>query len=112
MALQQIIDVTDSFNANSGVVIDMGNYDYAIVQVKTPSSAISFTSTNISGNPSTSQNATDFTAVQGTILATGTAATSINANGMVRFSYIGQFLKLSGTTVTVANLVIRLFKLS
>lgn len=112
MALQQIIDVTDAFNAASAVVIDMGGFDYAIAQVKTPSSAISFESTNISGNPSNAVNAADFTAIQGTILGSGTAATSINANGMVRFSYAGQYLKLKGTAATVANLTIRLFKVS
>lgn len=111
MALQQIIDVTAPFNAASAVVIDMGGYDYAIVQVKTPSSAISFESTNISGNPSSAQNAADFISIQGTILTSGTAATSINADGLVRFSYVGQYLKLKGTAATVVSLVVRLFKI-
>lgn len=113
MALSQLLDLKDAFNKSSGVVIDVEGYDFVIVQIKTPSSTISFTTTNNGGSvidsPAT---ATDFIAFMALNLSTQTGVTSLAADGIVRFERGGKYLKLSGTSATVAQLFVRLYKLS
>lgn len=116
MALQQILDVTTTLNSSAlnEVKLDVGGYDYAIVQVVTPAGTLSFTTTNDGGavQGASDGNATssiNYVAVQGTNLASGAAVSSLAASGLVRFGYIGQYLRLSGTTVS--KCIVRLFKI-
>jgi len=116
MALSQYLDFTASFNANSGINIEIGSWDYVIVQLVSPSGAVTFNSTNDDGGANgtgygTAESATNWVTVQGTNLNAGTAITSIAASGMIRFGYIGQFLQLTGTAVTATKVIVRYFKI-
>lgn len=117
MALQQILDVTDTLNSSAlnEVKLDVGGYDYAIVHAVYPAGTLNFTTTNdggavqggSDGNPTASIN---YVSVQGTNLATGSGVTSLAVSGLVRFGYIGQYLRLNGTTVD--KCIVRLFKIN
>lgn len=106
-----IWDAAIDFNNGSNIVLDISKWENVVVQFVTPSGAISFTATNDGGdvrgvsgeNPAT---ATNFLAVQGINLATGVAATSASADGAFRFGIVGKYLKLAGSAVTVAKLLI------
>jgi hypothetical protein len=116
MALSQYLDFTATFNANSGINIEIGSWDYVIVQLVTPSGAVTFNTTNDDGGANgtgygSAESAVNWIAVQGTNLNTGTAVTSLNASGLVRFGYIGQFLQLTGSSVTAVKVIVRYFKI-
>ena len=109
-----IIDVTNDFNTNSGYTLDTNEWDYVVVQLVSPSGAVNFTSSNDGGSVGSYGNAIsalNFTAVQGTNLASGSAVTSLNASGLVKFNVVGQFLKLSGTSVTATKVIVRFAKI-
>lgn len=96
--------------------IDLSGWDYCVVQLVGPSGSINFLSSNddgsitgsVQGGPLT---ATNFTAVQGTNLATGAAATSGAVAGLWKFNVIGRFLQLSGTSVTATKILVFLTKI-
>ena len=46
MSVQIVLDVTDDFNADSDVKLDTGGFDYAIVQLVSPSGTVNFLHTN------------------------------------------------------------------
>lgn len=114
MAVQQIKDVTAEFNANGAATIDLGGNDYAIVHLVTPSAAVTFKTSNdanaITGaSDGSATSAINFSNVQGTDLSSGSAVTSLNASGILRFGYVGRFLKLDGGAgVTCVKAIIRL----
>lgn len=114
MAVSQIIDVTADFNAAGLKNIDLGGWDWVVVQLETPASAVSFKHTNDAGavTGSTDGNAlsaNNFIAVQGVDLSTGTAATSSATSSLYRFGVIGKYLQLSGTTA--AKILVHLSKI-
>lgn len=117
MAVQQVIDVTEDFNADGRAIADIGGFDYAIVQLVSPSGTITFETTNDSGditgvsdgNPAS---ATNWIAVQGTNLNSGAAVSTLAASGLVRFGYIGRYLRLSIGGGTATKILIRLFKIN
>jgi hypothetical protein len=116
MSVQIVLDVTADFNADSKVQLDTGGFDYAIVQLVSPSGTVSFKHTNDAGDvegvsDGSAVSATNFVAVQGTNLASGSAVTSLATSGLVRFGYIGRFLQLSGESVTVTKALVRLYKI-
>jgi hypothetical protein len=111
------IDKTAELNANNATVIDVSGWDYAIVQFVAPSGTISITASNdsgdiegsIDGNPVT---ATNFTTVQATKLADGTAVTSVAAAGLYRVGVVGRFLKFGGASAAATKVIIQLAKIS
>ena len=116
MALSQYLDWTKEFNDNSGISIEIGSWDYVIVQLVSPSGAVTFNSTNDDGGVEGSgygsgNTATNWVTVQGTNLNSGTAITSIAASGLIRFGYVGQFLQLTGSSVTATKVIVRYFKI-
>lgn len=113
-------DLTNDYNNNSGVInIEIGSYNYMVAHIITNSATITFKASNdgneIAGSSlgSTSQ-ATNFIAVQGTNLATGTAATSITATSapgtLWQFGVVGRYFQFSGSG-TVGKLLIQLSKI-
>ena len=46
MALQQILDVTADYSVAKSTILDIGGYDYAIVQLVNPSGTVTFKSSN------------------------------------------------------------------
>lgn len=116
MSVQIVLDVTDDFNADSDVKLDTGGFDYAIVQLVSPSGTVSFKHSNDAGaiqgvSDGSAVSATNFVTLQGTNLASGSGVTSLAASGLVRFSYCGQFLQLSGESVTADKVLVRLYKI-
>ena len=113
MALSQLLDRTAEFNATQSVVLDVEGYDYVIVQLKTPSATVDFSSTNNGGSPDSSENATDFVSYMGTNLTTQTGVITLATSGLVRFERGGKYLKLSAAAATtVALLIVRFYKIS
>lgn len=116
MALSQYLDWTAQFNADSGINIEIGSWDYVIVQLVSPSGAVTFNSTNDDGGATgtgygSSNSATNWVTVQGTNLNSGSAITSIATSGLIRFGYVGQFLQLTGSSVTATKVIVRYFKI-
>jgi hypothetical protein len=110
MAITNTYDYTTQFNANSGVVIDMGGWDNVTVQLVSPSGAVSFNTTNDAGaitgiSDGGAASATNYTAIQGINLATGSGVTSLNATGSVRFNNVGKYLQLTGSSVTATKVI-------
>jgi len=109
--ISQVIDFTADFNASSGKNIDCSGWDWITVQIITPSSAISFKTTNddgsvmgtVQGNANTAKN---FLTCQGTDLSSGSGVTSTAASANIRFPVIGKFLQLTGTSATVVKLLV------
>ena len=115
--ISKIEDVTAEFNAASGYIQDLSGWDYAVVQIISPTGAVSFKTTNDSGydtgvlppSPVVPEN---WLAVQGVDLATGTAATSTSTSTNYKFGVIGKFLQLTGTSVTATKVIISLNKIN
>lgn len=119
MATQLIQDITTQFNQNEGEWnMDVGGWDYAVVQLVTPTASVSFETSNDSGDiegisDGSAISATNFISVQGINLTTGTGVTSLAASGLVRFQGIGQYLRFDSAPGTSATKVlVRLYKIS
>ena len=118
MAVQQRIDVTADLNNNSIWQGDIGGWDYAVVQLVTPTGTFTFNTTNDSADVTgvsdgSAISATNWIAVQGTNLNSGSAVTTLAASGLVRFQGIGQFLQISGAAAAqVTKAIIRLYKIN
>jgi len=116
MALQQIIDATTDFNANGSYVIDCGGYDYAEVQVVNPSADVNFSTSIDSGavqgvSDGNYKSATNFVAVLGTNLTTGTTAVKATASSIFKFINAAKYLQLDSSD-TAEKILIRLYKIS
>lgn len=116
MAVQRIIDVTADINADGRCQEDIGGYDYAIVQLVSPNTTATFSTTNDSGDTEgvsdgSGTQATNWIVVQGTNLNSGSGATTLAASGLMKFSYIGRYLKIEGPGLTVTKALIRLYKI-
>ena len=113
MAVQQILDVTADFNDGGAATLDIGGWDFAVVQLVTPVGTTSFLTSNDAGaiqsvSDGNATSADNFVAVTGTVLATGSGATTLAAAGLIKFTGIGQFLRISGTSA--AKVLVRLYK--
>lgn len=118
MALSNILDVTNDFQADSLTKIDVSGWDWFVVQIiGSPSGAIAFKHTNDGGavQASTDGNAlssTNYVAVQGTDLSSGTGVTTTSGAGLFKFPVIGRFFSLSGTSITgVTKILVHLSKI-
>lgn len=116
MAVQQIIDRTADFNSGSLCIMDIGGWDFAVVQFVGTSGTINFLHSNDSGDltgisDGSEASAVNFVSVTGTNLATNTGATSIAAAALIKFTGIGRYLQLSGSGASVTKLLIRLYKI-
>jgi hypothetical protein len=117
MSVQQIFDVKDDINRDGRVTLDVGGFDYIIVQLVSPVGTATFKTTNDAGaitgvSDGSAASAANFIDVQGTNLNSGSAVTSLAASGMVKFSYIGQFFRIEGPGLTVTKAIIRGYKIN
>lgn len=113
-----VFDASANFKSggSSLINIDLSGWDYCVVQLVGPSGTINFLSSNDDGSVTGSVQggplaALNFTAVQGTNLATGAASTSGAAGGLWKFNVIGRFLQLSGSSVTATKILVYLSKI-
>lgn len=120
MALTRLLDLTPDFNAvtNPAVKIDVSGWDFVVAQLVLPTGTVTFSATNDGGaiEGTTDGNATsslNYIDVQGTNLNSGVATTTLGASGLIRFAVVGKFMRFSASgTVTVAKLLVYLFKIS
>ncbi len=118
MATQKTLDITADLNSNSIWQGDIGGWDYAVVQLVTPTGTFTFNSTNdanaITGvSDGSNLSATNWIATQGTNLNSGSAVTTLAASGLVRFQSVGQFLQITGAgAATVTKAFVRLYKIN
>lgn len=108
MGLNRTKDVTNEFNSKGFINIDVGMWDQVVVQF-VGGGSVSFNATNDAGaitgvTDGNALSAKNFTAVQGTNEATGTAGTSGTA-GTYKFPVTARFLQLTGGAPVVEMLV-------
>ncbi len=114
--ISQYLDLSNEFNATSNVILDIGEWDYIIVQLVNPSGTVSFLTSN-DGNAiqsvsdGSAASAINFVAIQGTNLATGSAITSIAAAGIIKFTVMGKYFQLLGTSITADKVLVKLSKI-
>lgn len=113
MAVSQVIDFADRYSASTPLNIDIGGWDFVVVQLVTPSGTTSFLTSNDGGgitgvSDGNSASAANFNAVTGTNLATGSGVTTLAAAGSVKFAGIGQYLQLNGGSA--AKVLVRYYK--
>src|SRR5580693_1461658 len=104
-------DVTSRFNPTGVVNLDIGEWDWVIVQVVGPTGTITFNASCDGGaiHGETTGNATsaiNFTAVQATNLATGAATTTSAASGLFKFSVVGKYLQSSSPGQTATKIIV------
>ncbi len=115
--ISQVIDVTDIFNASNAIVLDTGGNRFMTFYVNTPTGAISFTGTNDGGavqgeSDGSAATATGFVSIGGyNLTAPLTVVTSINATGLIRIDCQCKYIKLAGSSVTLAKLIVMTGKL-
>ena len=117
MALSQLLDVTDSFNTNNAVTLDVDGWDSVVAQFVGPSGTINITASNDGGEVTGSVNnsattAANFQTVQATKLADGTAVTAVAAAGLYRVGVVGRYLKFGGASAAATKVLIQLSKIS
>lgn len=93
------IDLTEDFNERAYYIQDLSGYDFAVLQIVTPSATIAFNTTNDNGGVTgtllpSPQVPVNWTPVFGLNLQTNVIAINAAATGIWRFEIIGQFLQL------------------
>lgn len=110
--ISHILDLTDQFNANDGILVDVSLYETVSFQFVTPSGTINITGSNDSGaitgisdgGPSA---ATNFTAIQMVNLsATATPVSTVAAAGIYKFTVACKYVKFAGVGVTAAKVLL------
>lgn len=115
MALGRPLDMTNDFNSVYQITNDMSGWDKTTVQIVGPMSGVIYVYGTNDGNSlqgvrdGDAQLATNFTPIQATNLATGTAVTSISAAGNYKVDVNAQFLRLQGNPAATPTNVYRLF---
>lgn len=115
MALGRPLDMTNDFNSVYQITNDMSGWDKTTVQIVGPMSGVIYVYGTNDGNSlqgvrdGDAQLATNFTPIQATNLATGTAVTPISAAGNYKVDVNAQFLRLQGNPAATPTNVYRLF---
>jgi hypothetical protein len=109
--ISRILDVTADFNANNGVKLCLSEWETATFQFVTPTGTVSITGSN-DGNEitgSTNPNALasiNYTAIQATNLATGTAVTSVSASGLYKITVPCQYIQFGGASAAATKVLV------
>lgn len=119
MAVEVVLDVTSDIAADGRCTVDVGGFDYFIVQLITINTTANFQHTIDSGDvlgvsEGSAASAANFVTLQGTDLSSGTGVTSLagGAGGIVRFSYAGRYFRITGGGLNPTKALIRLFKIN
>lgn len=118
MAIQTVVDITADLNNNDIATLDVGGWDYAEVQLVSPTGTFSFFTSSDAGaitgvSDGNATSATNFTAVSGTKLSDGSAVTTLAASGIVKFSNLAQFIRVTGGgAAQVTKAFVRLYKIN
>lgn len=124
MSVQIVLDLTNEYTTGSEsgtaktVKIDVGGFDYAVIQAPGASNDIAILSTNDSGDiqgvsDGSAVSSTNYVSVSGTELTGLNPVAFVGTNQLVRVQSIGRYLLLDGTadSVTVDKLLVRLYKI-
>lgn len=117
MAIERLLDVTSDINADGRAVIETGGWDNAEVQLVSPTATATFQISNDAGaitkvSDGSSASANNYVSLQGTKVDDGTSVTTLAASGIVKFTNIGQFLRIIGPGLTVTKALVRLYKIN
>lgn len=117
MAIQTVLDITADINADGRATLDVGGWDYSVVELVTPTSTATFSSTSDAGDitgvsDGNATSATNFVTTQGTDLSSGSAVSTLAATGQVKFTGGGRFLRIMGPGLSVTKGLVRLFKIN
>ena len=116
MAVERILDVTADINADGRAVVECGGWDFAMVQLVSPTATATFETTIDAGaitgvSDGSAASATNYIAVQGTNVNSGSGVTTLAASGIVKLTNLGQFLRVIGPGLTVTKAFVRLYKI-
>lgn len=118
MGVQRTIEITTDLNNNDICTLDVGGYDFAEVQLVSPTGTFSFLTSNDAGaitgvSDGNNITADNFTAVSGVKLSDASAVTTLAASGTVKFANLGQFLRITGAAAAqVTKGFVRLYKIN
>lgn len=117
MAAERLIDITSDINADGRAIVECGGWDNAEVQLVTPTSTATFATSNDAGaitgvSDGSSASATNFITLQGTKVDDSSTVSTLAASGIVKFTNIGQFLRVIGPGLTVTKGIVRLYKIN
>ncbi len=107
-------DQSQAFNTNYNITLDLSGWDKTTIQTVAPMTNTIFVYGSNDANAlqgvtdGNAKLATNFTTVQVTNLATGTAVTSISAAGLYKYDVNAQFLRLQGSPAAAGTSVYRL----
>ena len=109
--LSTTIDATTKFNATGKYNLDLNGWDYAVVNVITPSAIVNFNTTNDSNAKAGISDGDAYTAINWqpislTNIATGTGVTSTTTTGNFKLNQGARFLQLAGTTASKILIVL------
>lgn len=116
--LQRTLDLTADFTASPNVRIDVSGWDYALVQIQTPSATIQFNGTNDAGGivgitDGNALSSTNYQPVAGVNTANNAVVNSTGGNGIFKFNVVSRFLQfVAAGGTTVGRLVVSLTKIS
>jgi len=117
MAIERLLDISADINADGRAIVECGGWDNAEVQLVSPTSTATFATSNDAGavtgvSDGSAASATNFIDVQGTNVNSGAAVTTLAASGIVKFTNLGQFLRIMGPGLTVTKAFVRLYKIN
>lgn len=117
MSVERLLDVAADINADGRAVVECGGWDNAEVQLVSPTSTATFQTSNDAGgitavSDGSATSATNYIDIQGTNINSGAAVTTLAASGIIRFTNIGQFLRIIGPGLTVTKAFVRLYKIN
>lgn len=109
--ISRIIDVTADFNANNGIKLNLSEWETATFQFVNPSGTISITASNdgneITGSTNPSALASiNYTTIQATNLAAGTAVTSVSTAGLYKITVATQYIQFGGASAAATKVLV------
>lgn len=117
MSVSRIIDITADINADGRAIVETGGWDQAEVQLVTPTATATVETSDDAGaitgvSDGSSASATNFVVLQGVNVTSGAAASTLAVSGILKFTNIGQFLRVIGPGLTVTKALVRLYKIN
>lgn len=113
--IARLLDVTREFNNENGVKLDLSEWETATFCFVNPSGTISITGTNEGGavegvTDGNATSSTNYTTIQATNLATGSAVTSVAAAGNYRVAMATKYVQFGGSGAAADKVLVELIK--
>ena len=109
----RLLDVTNEFNTNNGVKLDVSEWESATCCFVAPSGTISITGTNDGGaiegvTDGNATSSTNYSTIQAINLATGTAVTSVSTAGNYKITVGTKYIQLGGASAAATKVLVQL----